>query len=162
MGAFLNRELKMAADERPVYMRVQNTYPEGENMVFIFANGKGVRVPVSAYETKGNRRKLTGAYSSASPIVGIFHEVEKNPFELMLVSDAERAIVFKTSLIPVKTTRTSAGVQVFTLKKGQKLVGAYSDFAERFEDTKGYKKIKIPATGILLSEKDIDKQQLKI
>ena len=49
-----------------------------------------------------------------------------------------------------------------TLKKGQKLKAAYTDFATRFEDTKGYRKIKIPAVGILLSEKDIDKQQLKI
>ena len=47
-------------------------------------------------------------------------------------------------------------------KNGVKLKAAYTDFAERFEETKGYKKIKIPATGILLSEKDITKQQLKI
>jgi DNA gyrase subunit A len=155
MGAFLNRELKMAADERPVYMRVQNTYPEGENMVFIFANGKGVRVPVSAYETKGNRRKLTGAYSSASPIVGIFHEVEKNPFELMLVSDAERAIVFKTSLIPVMTTRTGGGVTLMSMGRREKtVVKALADFMADFGDPKGYRKYKLPATGVPIGDKN--------
>jgi DNA gyrase subunit A len=155
MGAFLNRELKMAADERPVYMRVQNTYPEGENMVFIFANGKGVRVPVSAYETKGNRRKLTGAYSSASPIVGIFHEVEKNPFELMLVSDAERAIVFKTSLIPVKATKKVSGNVLMTLGRREKAVTvARADFAEILGDAKGYRKTKLPATGLPIGDRD--------
>ena len=65
-------------------------------------------------------------------------------------------------LLPIKTTRTSSGVQVMMLKKGQTLRAVYDDFTDRFEDTKGYKKIKIPATGILLSEKDITKQQLKI
>ena len=136
--------------------------PEKENMVFFFENGKGVRIPVTSYVTKAFRRKLVGAYSDASPIVAAFLEKANDPFDVMLVSDSDRAIIVKTSLLPIKTTRTSAGVQVFTLKKGQKLRAAYSDFAERFEDTKGYKKIKIPASGTLLSEKDIDKQQLKI
>ena len=164
MGDFIPTKLGMDAGEKPIFMRLidANSKLEKENMVFFFENGKGVRVPVTSYITKSARKKLIGAYSDASPIVSAFLENESNPYDIMLVSDADHAIIVKTSLIPVKTTRTSAGVQVFTLKKGQKLVGAYSDFAERFEDTKGYKKIKIPATGILLSEKDIDKQQLKI
>ena len=164
MGDYIPSKLSMDPGEKPIFMRLidSKSNPEKENMVFFFENGKGVRVPVTSYITKSVRRKLVGAYSDASPIVAAFLEKSSDPFDVMLVSDADRAIIVKTSLIPVKTTRTSAGVQVFTLKKGQKLVGAYSDFAERFEDTKGYKKIKIPATGILLSEKDIDKQQLKI
>ena len=155
MGLYLFSELKMSDDERPVYMRVQNTYPEGENMVFIFANGKGVRVPITAYETKGNRRKLTGAYSSASPIVGIFHEVEKNPFELMLISDAERAIVFKSSLIPVMTTRTGGGVTLMSMGRREKhVVRASADFMAEFGDPKGYRKLKLPATGVPLGDKN--------
>ena len=161
-GIFLPSALKMDEGEKPIFMRVQDAFPDKENFVFIFENGKGVRVPVSAYATKSARRKLIGAYSDASPIVAVFYEKEKEPYEIMLLSDNDRAIVLKTSLIPQKTTRTSAGVQLMTLKKGQKLKAAYTDFATRFEDTKGYRKIKIPAVGILLSEKDIDKQQLKI
>ena len=164
MGDYIPSKLSMDPGEKPIFMRLidSKSNPEKENMVFFFENGKGVRVPVTSYITKSVRRKLVGAYSDASPIVAAFLEKTNDPFDVMLVSDVDRAIIVKTSLIPVKTTRTSAGVQVFTLKKGQRLVGAYTDFAERFEDTKGYKKIKIPATGILLSEKDIDKQQLKI
>lgn len=164
MGEFIPAKLGMDQGEKPIFMRLfdSKSNPEKENMVFFFENGKGVRIPVTSYVTKAFRRKLVGAYSDASPIVAAFLEKTNDPFDVMLISDAERAIIVKTSLLPVKTTRSAAGVQVMTLKKGQKLRAAYSDFAERFEDTKGYKKIKIPAAGTLLSEKDIDKQQLKI
>ncbi|MBO7341095.1 MAG: topoisomerase IV, partial [Clostridia bacterium] len=70
MGDFLSAKLSMEKDEHPVYMQVQNTYEDGEHMVFIYANGKGVRVPIKAYETQGKRRRLKGAYSTVSPIVG--------------------------------------------------------------------------------------------
>ncbi|MBE6690948.1 MAG: topoisomerase IV [Ruminococcaceae bacterium] len=163
MGDFLNAKLNMEKDERPIYMKVQNTYPEGENMVFIFANGKGVRVPITAYETKGNRKKLTGAYSSNSPIVGIFYEVEKNPFELMLISSADRAIVFKTSLIPVMTTRSSGGVALMNLSKRENaVVHALSDFVGTYGEPKGYRKYKLPATGVLLGDKSVEAMQLSM
>ena len=162
MGDYIPAKLNMDEGEKPVFMRIQKGYPAGENFVFIFENGKGVRVPVSAYETKGNRRKLVTAYSSASPIVGVFYDEEKHPFEVMLVSDADRAIILKTSLIPVKTTRTSGGVTLMTMKKGQKLVRCLKDFEETYENAKGYRKLKIPASGQLLAEKDLRVQQLKI
>lgn len=163
MGVFLNAELKMDKDEHPLFMKVQNTYPEGENMVFIFANGKGVRTPITAYETKGNRRKLTNAYSSNSPIVGIFYEVEKNPFEIMMLSDADRAIVFKTSLIPVMPTRPSGGVTLMSLgRKEKKVAVAISNFTDVYGDPKGYRKYKLPATGVLLDEKNVEAMQLSM
>ena len=149
MGAFIPAELGMENGEKPIFMKVQNEYPENQNMVFIFENGKGVRVPISAYDTKGTRRKLQGAYSAVSPIVAVFYE--KEPFEIMMISSADRAIVFKSSLIPVKTTRSAGGVTLMTLKKDQKIVSASADFAEKFGDTKGYKKLKLPAVGTILS-----------
>ncbi len=163
MGDFLSAKLSMDKEERPIFMRVQNTYPEGENMVFVFENGKGVRVPITAYIAKGNRRKLTGAYSDASPIAGIFYEVEKTPFELMLLTDGDRAIVVKSSLIPVMTTRSSKGNSIITLGKKEKRVReVLTNFTERYGDAKGYRKYKIPATGVLLSEKNIDAMQISI
>ncbi len=160
MGDYLPAKLGMDDGEKPIFMRVQKGYPAGENFVFIFENGKGVRIPVSNYETKGNRKKLVKAYSDLSPICGVFYEKEKEPFEIMLVSNADRAIVLKTSLIPVKATKTSAGVSLMTLKKGQKL--AYATDRFEAEGAKGYRKLKIPATGQLLAEKDIQKQQITI
>lgn len=163
MGDFLSAKLDMDKDERPVFMHVQNTYPEGENMVFLFENGKGVRVPITAYVAKGNRRKLTSAYSKTSPLVAAMYESEKDPFDIMMLSDADRAIVIKSSLIPVMTTRTSAGVALMSFgRKEKRIVYASADFAEQFGDTKGYRKYKIPATGVLLNEKNIEMMQLRI
>ncbi len=162
MGDYLSTRLKMDEDEHPVYMEIRNSYPEGENMVFLFANGKGVRIPVSAYVTKGTRRKLTGAYSTASPLVAVFCEQEKHPIDILLVSSGDRAILIKSSLIPQKATRSSGGVQLITLKKGQTLTAAYTDFGDNFQNVKSYRKLKIPAAGTLLEEKNIEIQQIKI
>ncbi len=150
LGEFLPVKLHMDADERPVFMRIQNKYPAKENFVFIFANGKGVRISASNYETTGNRRKLTSVYSGSSPIVAVFYE-EKEPFEILLKSSDNRAIVIKSSLIPQMATKTSGGVTLMTLKKGATLVSATTDLSELGDSSKGLKKIKIPATGVLLS-----------
>ena len=144
LGDFVPAKLGMDAGEKPMYVTTQQGYPEGMNMVFIFENGKGVRVPVSAYETKAVRRKLTSAYSDASPVVAILDDTDKKPREIMLISSDNRAIAIKTALIPQKTTRTSSGVTLMTLKKGQTVTAVQVDV----EDTKGYKKTKIPATGV--------------
>ena len=162
MGEYLPAKLGMDDGEKPVFMKLHNGFNEGENFVFVFENGKGVRVPLIAYETKSPRKKLINAYSSASPIAAVFHEVEKNPFEIILVSDAARAIIIKTSLIPVKNTRTSAGVTLMNLKKDQKLVECRADFEQRYPDTKGCKKLKIPAQGAPLPDSDLASRQLTI
>ena len=149
LGDFLPAKLEMDSGEKPIFMRVQSVYPENENFVFIFENGKGVRVPASSYATKGNRRKLIGAYSDVSPLVGMFYETE--PTDILLESSDKKAIVVKSSLIPIKTTRSAAGVNIFTLKKKAKIVRAETDFEEKF-DAKGFRKLKIPATGVPLSD----------
>ena len=144
----------MEEGERPVFMRVQNSYPAGENFIFIFENGKGVRIPVTNYETKSNRKKLVNAYSSASPIAGVFYDSTKAPIDIMLVDSAKKAIIIKSSLIPEKNTRTSGGVTLMTIKKGGKVTKCL-DNLENFEDLKGYRKLKIPATGQAISKKDL-------
>ena len=162
MGEYLPAKLGMDDGEKPVFIRVQSGYPEDEGFVFIFENGKGVRVPASAYETKGNRRKLINAYSDASPICGVFYESEKAPVDIMLISDAERAIIIKSSLIPKKATRTSGGITLMTMKKGNKLVRAISNYDEKYNKLNGYRKYKIPASGQLLADEDLGAFQLKI
>ena len=59
-------------------------------------------------------------------------------------------------------TRTSGGNQLMTLKKGQTLKAALTDFEGRFQNVKSYRKLKLPAAGTLLEEKDIHIQQIKI
>ncbi len=148
LGDYLPVMLKMDDGEKPILMNIQNRYPEKENFVFIFANGKGVRVSAANYEVTGNRRKLTSAFSKSSPIVAAFYE--KAPMDILLVSSDNRAIVIKTSLIPQMATRTSGGVTLMSLKKGQTLVRASADLSSIPDGAKSLKKIKIPATGVPL------------
>ena len=161
MGEFIPVRLGMDPDEKPVFMNIQNEFKENENFVFIFENGKGVRIPQKAYETSSVRKKLKGAFSDASPVAGIFTENEKKPFEIMLISSDNKAVVIKSSLIPKKNTRTSVGVQIMSLKAEQKIVKAYSDFEGTFENAKGYRKLKIPATGVALTDRDVSAEILK-
>ena len=148
LGDYLPVTLKMDADEKPILMNIQNKYPAKENFIFIFENGKGVRISAANYEITGNRRKITSAFSKSSPVVAAFYE--KAPMEIMLVSSDNRAIVIKSSLIPQMATRTSGGVSLMTLKKGQTLVRATTDLDSIPDGAKSLKKIKIPATGVLL------------
>lgn len=160
LGDYIPAKLGMDSGEKPILMLKSAEFPDGDNLVFIFENGKGVRIPAPSYQTKGNRRKLTSAFSSASPIVAAFYESE--PFEIMLVTDNDRAIVVKSSLLSLMATRTSGGTAIITLKKGQRVVAALRDFAEKYGDAKGYRKYKLPATGVLLADKDINAQQIKL
>ncbi len=152
LGEYLPAKLGFDPDEKPIFCRPGGDWPEKINMVYIFANGKGVRIPLSAYEIKGNRRKLTGCFSTVSPIVGIFEEVK--PFEILLKTNNDRAAVISSALIPVKTTKTAQGVTLVTLKKGSLLAEAQRDFSDSLESTKGYKKNKIPASPVKLGGPD--------
>ena len=128
-------------------MKALKEYSPKENVIFIFENGKGVRVPVTAYDTKANRRRLVNAYSENSPIVAAFYE--SSPTEIVMLSSDGKGILFSSALIPVKTTRTSSGIILMSLKKKQKIVAAYSgEQAKRFSEVPKIKKIKIPATGV--------------
>ena len=148
LGDFLPAVLGMDPGEKPILMNVQNSYPEKDNFVFLFENGKGVRVSAASYATTGNRRKLTSVCSKTSRPVAAFYE--KEPMDILLVSSENRGIVIKSSLIPLKSTRTSSGVQLITLKKGQTLASAKTDLSEFPNGATGLKKLKIPATGVPL------------
>ncbi len=148
LGDYLPVKLNMDPDEKPILLNIQNKYPAKENLVLIFANGKGVRVSIANYETTGNRRKLTSAFSKSSPIVAAFYE--KAPMDIMLTSSDNRSILIKSTLIPIMATRTSGGVTLMTLKKGTTLVCATNDPEKIPADAKGLKKLKIPATGVIV------------
>ena len=160
LGDYVPAKLGFDEGEKAVYMKVVDKYEDTHNLVYIFENGKGIKVPMSAYETKGNRKKLTGAYSTKSPLVAAFYEEE--PFNIAMVSDGKRAIMFSTKLIPVKPTRTAGGVTLFSLKKGQVIAAAFREADSPYDNIGKYRKIKLPATGSLLDEFDINAQQVKM
>ena len=147
LGDFVPAKLGFDEGENTLMMKALKEYPEKDNVIFIFRNGKGVKIPVSSYDTKANRRRLVGAYSDASPAVAAFYESENR--EIVIVNSDGRGILISSALIPVKTTRTASGVTLMTLKKNQKVVAAYSgDDAKRYAEVPKIRKIKIPATGV--------------
>jgi len=147
----------MSESERPLMMHLlHGSLSAKDHVVLIFQNGKGVRIPMSAYETKGFRRKLTAAYSETSPIAGIFFEKNNKPLDLMLVGSDKRGILIKSALIPEKTTRTSQGVQLITMKPGASLERVIAAPAAdgKFAGA-SCRKIKIPSASVEIKKGDI-------
>ena len=145
LGDYVHAELGFDKGERCIYMINATGYSADVNLVFVFENGKAVKIPLSAYETKGPRKKLTGAYSTVSPIVAVFKETA--PLDLILFSSDKKAIQISTSLIPQKTTKTAAGSIMMTLKKDAKVCFATCNISE-YAGKKSYKKLKVPAAGV--------------
>ena len=145
LGDFLPAKLGMADGEKPIFMKMIAPDLEKHNMIYIFANGKGVRVGLGNYQFRSSRKKLSGVYSDASPIVAAI--LEDKPKDIILVSDQNKAITIKSALIPEKSTRTAGGVALFTLKGKATVVYAEETEKSIYPDPQNYRKIKIPATG---------------
>ncbi len=152
LGDYIPAKLSMDDGEKPMMMHAYYELDPSHNIIYIFENGKGVRIPVSAYQTKSNRRRLSGAYSDASPLVAAVYEDKTK--EVLLVSDGGKAALIKSSLIPQKTTRTSCGVTLMALKGKNKLVFATGKAEEFSKEPSAYRKIKIPATPSPLERAD--------
>ena len=157
-GEYLPNILEMEPNEKIIYMVVTEKY-EG-NMLFAFENGKMSKIPLSAYETKTNRKKLTNAYGDKSPITSIRFLTED--IELVAFSNANKVLVFQTAKIPLKTTRSSQGVAVLNLKKGSKLAFVKTLDEVTFKDFDYYRTKNIPARGAYLKPEDAPGEQLTL
>ena len=163
LGEYVPKKLNFDDDEHVAYMHVNPSFDENQNIIFFFENGKAVRVPMSQYQTQGSRKKLKKAFSDASKVVKIIYET--NDEYIMLINSENKAILIRPSLIPIKTTRTSIGTVVFAmnLKKNQKIKKVLTDYEKKYPEAKeSYRKIKIPATGVLISKKKSKDPQMKI
>ena len=127
-------------------------------VLFFYENGKVAKVPLSAYETKTNRKKLTGAYSDKSPLVTAL-ALEEDA-QLVLYSTDGRAAIFSSAQLLPKTTRNTQGVAVLTLKKKATLQKAALLSESGIVNESRYRTKTIPSAGSLLKEEDTpDKQQ---
>ena len=153
------------------YLPQKLGFEPGENMVdlvfcgdykgfvlFFFENGKAAKVPLSAYETKTNRRKLTGAYSDKSPLVKVM--ALDADAQMVLYSSDGRAAIFSTAQLLPKTTRNTQGVAVLTLKRKAVLQKAVLLTESGIVNESRYRTKTIPSAGSLLKEEDaVEKQQ---
>ena len=127
-------------------------------VLFFFENGKVAKVSLSAYETKTNRKKLTGAYSDKSPLVSVM-ALEQDA-QMVLYSSDGRALIFSTAQLLPKTTRNTQGVAVMNLKKKAVLTQAALLENSGIVNENRYRSKTIPTAGMLLKDEDSpDKQQ---
>jgi len=158
LGAYLPTVLGMDEGENVVYLLDPGDY--SGHILFFFENGKAARVELSAYATKTNRKKLTGAYSGASPLVAALHLKEDT--EVAVFSSDNRAVVFSTALLAPKTTRTTVGVSVMSLKKKARVVRAAPVGETAIQNAARYRVRSLPAAGSTLREEDSEVKQLSL
>ena len=153
LGDYVAGRLGFEEGERALYMAVTADY--SGYMLFFFENGKAAKVEMSAYATKTNRRRLVGAFSDKSPTVVIRQVPEDGEF--MLTSTSGRMLLVHTGAIAAKTTRSTIGVQVMTLK-GSHHVKTVEPFTEGMVARPDRYRKNIPAAGAMPAAEDIGEQ----
>lgn len=158
LGVYLPTRLEMDEGENVLCMIKPGDY-SGDLLLF-FENGKAARVSLSAYATKTNRKRLTGAYSDKSPLVSLLSLDGER--EIAVFSTEGRALLFSSALLTPKTSRTTIGVALMNVKK--KYVIERAVFAENSPITNAarYRARSIPVAGALLRDEDREEKQMSL
>ena len=128
-------------------------------VLFFFENGKVAKVPLSAYETKTNRKRLTGAYCDKSPLVDA----------CALTADAQmavyttdgRCVIFSTAQLLPKTTRNTQGVSVVSLKKKAAVSSTVPAETSGIVNLSRYRTRTLPSAGAILKDEDAQEKQIQ-
>ncbi len=146
LGVYLPNILGLDPNEEVLYCVITSDF--AGFMIFGFENGKVARVPLDAYKTKTNRKKLVKAFSDESKVVKIMHLTEECDMTAIRESSKEiRAIVFNTSIITEKVTKNTRGIQTFRLKKGSVMTTMFLTESHPFENIERYRVMDIPKSG---------------
>ncbi|MBP0963861.1 MAG: topoisomerase IV [Oscillospiraceae bacterium] len=157
LGEYVPAKLGFDEGENLLGMIITTDY--SGHIMMVFENGKAAKVPISAYETKTNRKKLSNAYSSKSPLVSIIPECDNSSIYVHTTNG--RAIIFDSALILPKSTRDTQGVQVITLKAKAAVDHAKKLPEEKLEAMKKYVVKSVPSAGSILKDED-DPNQMKL
>ena len=158
LGDYLPQKLGMEPGENVVSVVLPGDY--SGFVLFFFENGKAAKVPLSAYETKTNRKKLTGAYSDKSPLRTVLSL--KADEQLAVYSTDNRCMIFSTALLLPKTTRNTQGVSVLTLRKKAALDFAAPLAGSNIRNESRYRAKAIPAAGAVLKAEEAPQQQITL
>ena len=158
LGDYLPQKLGMDEGENVLSVFLPGDY--SGFLLFVYADGKAAKIALSAYETKSNRRKLTGAYSDKVPLKAIFQMTEDE--KLAIFTTENRALVFSTAQLAVKTGRTVQGVGVITLKRKAEIVRVCRLAESGIQNETRYRTRSLPAIGALLKDEDRTEQQLSM
>ncbi len=149
-GDYLPAKLGFDPEEKVIGMIATRDY--SGHVVFFYEGGKAAKIPLISYETKTNRKKLTGAYCAKFPLLEMFDTNLGAQF--LLKSTDNRYLLLMADQIPEKATRDSQGVNVMTFRKNKTLqsVKRYQDGS--FVKPERYTSQTLPAGGALLATAD--------
>lgn len=157
LGDYIPAKLGFDEGERLVHLVTTKDY--SGHVLFFFENGKVAKVPLNAYFTKTKRKKLAAAYSDKAPLTAIYEAPEDGEF--VLSSTAKRKLLFHSGMIAAKTTRSTQGVQVMTLKKNHYVESVQPYTENLFATPQRFRTKTLPSTGALMREEDWG-EQLKL
>ncbi|NCC67247.1 MAG: topoisomerase IV [Clostridia bacterium] len=158
LGTYLPSHLNM--DEGESVMGIIKPGDYASDLLFFFENGKVARIELSAYATKTNRKRLTGAYSDKSPVASMLHLTQE--MEIVVTSTEGRALVFSTALLAPKSSRTTIGVSLMNLKPKYRVQSAVPLENSTIKDVARYRARSIPVAGALLKESDRGEEQMSL
>ena len=158
LGTFLASKLGM--DQGETVRAVLSAGDYSTEVLLCFANGKVARLPLAAYETKTNRKKLVNAYSDKSPLVKVLPL--GGDIECAAFSTEGRALIFSTALLAPKTSRSTQGVGVMTLKPRYSLADVVPLSETGIKNLARYRVRSLPAAGALLKEEDRGEEQMSL
>jgi DNA gyrase subunit A len=158
LGDYLPTKLGMDEGESVLWACIPGDY--SAHLLFCFDNGKVARVPLSAYQTQSNRRRLTGAYSDKAPLVACL--LVREDQEFVLISTEGRAVIFNSAVLSPKTTRSTQGVGVMTLKPKWRVAKAVPLDASGIVNQSRYRSRSLPVAGALLKPEDKGEEQMSI
>ena len=150
MGEYLQSLFNFNKDEKPICIVVTQDYKG--HMLFCFENGKCAKVPLKSYMTKTNRKKLTRAYDGDHKLIGMFF-LQKD-IDLVAVSDIGKILVFNSSNVTKKSSKTAKGILVMKPKKGSVVNKVISLDDINFKDKSYYETKNLPAMGFYLKKED--------
>lgn len=158
LGDYVAAKLGFDEGENAVKMVVTKDYKG--MLLFAFENGKAAKVPLESYATKTNRKKLTGAYSDKSPLVGLLYIPEDE--EVLFKASSGNMLLVHTGALTLKTTRSTQGVAVLKPKKGHRLFSIERYKVGTFTNPKRYRTSSLPARGALPVNEDTQNEQLSL
>ena len=158
LGVYLPAQLDM--DEGELVMDVLPAGDYSRDVLLFFENGKCARLAMETYKTKTNRKKLLNAYSDKSPLASIVCIADD--CDVAVISTEGRALVFNSSQLAVKVSRSTQGVGVMNLKPKYKLESAAPLEETSIKNKSRYRVKSLPAAGALLRDEDRGEQQLSL
>ncbi len=158
LGDYLPAKLGFDEGEKPIYVMLTADYKGF--ICYFFEDGRVAKVPLSSFETKTNRKKLTGAYSEKKPLIYVASDTQDTQF--VLTATNGKTLIVNSAMIPSKEKRDTMGVKVLELKGKNMLykVERYRD--GMFAKPEKYKTKNIPAVGTFISTDDKQNTQLTL